>query len=180
MKPKITLIVAAAENDVIGLGGQLPWRISSDLRLFRRLTIGKPIIMGRKTFQSIGKPLDGRDNIIVTRDAQFATQGTIAVASLQAALDQGRTCAEARGVDEVMVIGGAEIFRNTIPLADRIYLTRVHGTPDGDTMLPPIDENEWREVSREPLPRTASDEFACTLIVLERERSGNRVAISPA
>ena len=168
MKPKITLIVAAAENDVIGRGGQLPWRISSDLRLFRRLTMGKPIIMGRKTFQSIGKPLDGRDNIVVTRDPQFAAQGTIVTASLQAALEQGRVSAQASGVDEVMVIGGAEIFRDTIPQADRIYLTRVHGSPEGDTFLPPIDQGEWQEVSREPLPRTEADEFACTLIVLER------------
>jgi dihydrofolate reductase len=170
LKPKITLIVAVAENDVIGRGGQLPWKIRSDLRLFRRLTMGKPVIMGRKTYQSIGKPLDGRDNIVVTRDRSYAAPGIIVTHSLADALQAGREIAAKASVEEIMVIGGAEIFREALPVADRIYLTRVHGTPDGETVLPPLAPGEWREVSREPLPRGDDDEFACTLVTLERTR----------
>ena len=170
MKPKITLIVAAAENDVIGRGGQLPWKIRSDLRLFRRLTMGKPVIMGRKTYQSIGKPLDGRDNIVITRDEAYAAPGTVVTHALADALDAGRDLAAKSGVDEIMVIGGAEIFREALPVSDRIYLTRVHGAPEGDTFLPPLPPCDWREIAREPLPRGEADEFACTLVTLERTR----------
>lgn len=146
----------------------MPWRIPSDLRLFRRLTMGKPVIMGRKTFESIGKPLDGRDNIVVTRDPAFRAEGVIVKPSLEAAVEEARALAAARGVQEVMVIGGAEVFRELLPQAQRIYLTRVHGTPEGDTFLPPIPPDQWREVSREPLPRGDMDEYPCTLLVLER------------
>lgn len=170
-EPVLALVVAAAENRVIGRGGHLPWRIPSDLRLFRRLTMGKPVIMGRKTFESIGKPLDGRDNIVVTRDFAFSAAGVIAKSTLEAAVEEGRTLAAVRGVDEVMVIGGAEIFRELLPQAQRIYLTRVHGTPEGDTFLPTIPPDEWHEVSREPLPRGDMDEYPCSLVVLEHGSS---------
>lgn len=167
-KPAIALVVAAAENGVIGRDGRLPWRIPSDLRLFRRLTMGKPVIMGRKTFESIGKALDGRDNIVVTRDSTFRAEGVIAKPTPEAAVEEARALAQSRGVDEIMVIGGAEVFRELLPQAQRIYLTRVHGTPGGDTFLPSISMNEWHELSREPLPRGDMDEFPCTLVVLER------------
>ncbi|MCL4766928.1 MAG: dihydrofolate reductase [Hyphomicrobiaceae bacterium] len=169
-EPILVLVVAAAENGVIGRGGRLPWRIPSDLRLFRRLTMGKPVIMGRRTFESIGKPLDGRDNIVMTRDPAFRAAGVIVEPSLAAAIAQARRLADARGVEEIMVIGGAEVFREALPQAERIYLTRVHGAPVGDTFLPPIPADEWREVSREPLPRGHADEHTCTLVVLERAR----------
>jgi dihydrofolate reductase len=164
----ITLVVAAADNGVIGRGGRLPWRIPSDLKTFRRLTLGKPIIMGRKTYQSIGRPLDRRDNIVVTRDPAFRAPQVTVATSLGAAVDKARALAVAKGVDEIMVIGGAEIFCQALPLADRIYLTRVHAAPEGDAQFPSLAPGEWREVSREPLPRDARDEHACTLLILQR------------
>jgi dihydrofolate reductase len=169
---RIAFVVAAAETGVIGRGGRLPWRIPSDLKAFRRLTFGKPVIMGRKTYQSIGKPLDQRDNIVVTRDRAFRPEGIIVAPSLEAALDQARALAAAKSIGEIMVIGGAELYRQALPLADRIYLTRVHAEPDGDALFPPLSPAEWREVSREPLPRDAADEYACTFIILERLARG--------
>ena len=165
----LSLIVAVAENGVIGKGGGLPWRLSSDLKTFRRLTMGKPIVMGRRTFQSIGKPLDGRDNIVVTRDPHFEVQGVSAVATIDEALTLARILATTRGADEVMVIGGADIYETLLPRADRIYLTRVHASPQGDRHFPPLDPSEWTEVSREALPKGDRDQYAATLIVLERK-----------
>jgi len=173
-EPVVALVVAAAENDVIGRGGRLPWRIPSDLRLFRRITMGKPVIMGRRTFSSIGKPLDGRDNIVLSRDPAFSAEGIIVRPTLASAIAAAREIAAAKGVDEIMVIGGSEVFREALPYAERIYLTRVHGTPEGDVHLPPIPQDQWREASREALPKADSDEFACTLIVLERKRELRR------
>ena len=167
----VCFVVAVAENGVIGREGALPWRQSTDLKLFRRLTLGKPVIMGRKTFESIGKALDGRDNIVVSRDPSLRGEGIVVAASPAAALVLGRDLAAARNANEIAVIGGAEIFRALLPQADRIYLTRVHAAPDGDTYLPPLDTAEWRETSRETLARTARDEHDATLIVLERVRS---------
>jgi len=167
---QLNLVVAVAENGVIGRAGRLPWRLSSDLKSFRRLTMGKPVIMGRKTFQSIGKPLDGRDNIVLTRDPQFRPPGVLVAATIEEAAELARGLAGRRGVADVMVIGGADIFRLALPLATRIYLTRVHARPEGDTVFPEPDPAEWREVSRDPLPQGARDEHPATLIVLERTK----------
>ncbi len=161
----ISLIVAAAENDVIGREGRMPWRIPSDLKTFRRLTLGKPVIMGRKTFQSLGKPLDGRFNIVVTRDPLFKAEGAAVVRSLEAAIDLAKSQTVTA---EIMVIGGAEIYRAALPLADRIYLTRVHAQPDGDTTFAVPDDSGWRVVSSTPLPRADNDEFSCTILVFAR------------
>lgn len=165
----ISLIVAVAENGVIGRAGRLPWRMPSDLKTFRRLTMGKPIVMGRKTFQSIGKALDGRDNIVVTRDPTFEAPGVSAVDGLAGALTLARGLARTRGVDEVMIIGGAEIFAASMPVADRIYWTEIHGRPDGDVMFERPPSGDWREVSREDIPRGEKDEFAATLTILKRQ-----------
>jgi dihydrofolate reductase len=165
----ITLVVAVAENGVIGRGGGLPWRLSSDLKAFRRLTMGKPLIMGRRTFQSLKKPLDGRDNIVVSRDEGFRPDGAIVVPSFPEALAQAERCARNRGVNEVMVIGGADIFAASFPLAGRIYKTEVHGRPEGDTLMPNVDWTRWREVSREALPRGECDDFGATLVLLEKK-----------
>ena len=165
---KISLIVAVAENGVIGRNGALPWHVPSDLKTFRRVTMGRPVIMGRKTYASIGKPLPGRDNIVVTRDAGFSAAGTHRAASIDEALDIARRKAAERGVDEIMVIGGAEIFALSLPLADRIYLTRIHAHPDGDVTLPEPDRNIWREVSRTPIAPDPRDDAAATLLILER------------
>lgn len=167
----VSLIVAVAENGVIGRDGKLPWHLSSDLKTFRRLTMGKPIIMGRRTYDSIGKPLDGRDNIVVTRDPFFEVPGVSACGSIGDALTLARVLAKTGGADEIMVIGGADIFAGTMPIAERIYFTRVHASPEGDRHFPTPDKNEWREVSREPLPEGPRDEFASTLIVYERAKT---------
>lgn len=164
----VSLIAGVAENGVIGAGGTLPWRMPSDLKTFRRLTMGKPIIMGRKTFASLKKPLDGRTNIVVTRDSLFEAEGITAVNSFADALVVARVVARTSGADEIMVIGGAEIFLTALPHASRIYLTRIHGSPEGDVFLPPLPPEEWREVSAEPLPKGERDEFSAALHILER------------
>lgn len=167
----LAFVVAVARNGVIGRDGDLPWRIPSDLKLFRRLTMGKPVVMGRRTWSTLQKrPLDGRDNIVVTRDRSFTAPGAIVVHTPQDAVAAGRRCAEARGADEVAVIGGAEIYRALLDLADRIYLTEVDATPAGDVVFPALDPAHWREVSREALPRGERDEHGALLRVLDRVR----------
>ena len=139
----ITLIVAVADNGVIGRENALPWHLPEDLKRFKRLTMGKPIVMGRKTFESIGKPLPGRQNIVVTRDTNYRREGATVVHDADAALRAAGQAAE------VMVIGGAELFRALVPRAGRIHLTRVHGNIPGDVMWPALDEREWHVVERE-------------------------------
>jgi dihydrofolate reductase len=165
----ISLIVAVAKNNVIGANGRLPWRLSSDLKTFRRLTMGKPIVMGRKTFASLGKPLDGRDNIVVTRNPYFASEGVSAFNSLSEALVLARALARTNGSDEVMIIGGAEMYKTALPLAHRIYWTSVNAEPEGDVVFPALAREEWTEVSSEVLPRGPRDDHAATLVILERK-----------
>jgi dihydrofolate reductase len=167
--PLVSLIVAVSENGVIGRAGALPWRLSSDLKTFRRLTMEKPIIMGRKTFQSIGKPLDGRDNIVVTRDPAFEPEGVSTCETVADALTLARILAKTRGADEIMVIGGAEVYAAAFPVADRIYMTRVHADVEGDRHFAPLDAAEWREASREDLPKGPRDDHAATLFVYDRQ-----------
>ena len=164
----ISIIVAAAENGVIGNAGTLPWRMPSDLKRFRALTMGKPVVMGRKTFQSLPKALDGRDNIVVTRDAGFRSDGAETAHDLVSALALARRHAEHRGIDEIMVIGGGELYAATLPLATRVYLTLVHSTIAGDTTFPVLDPDRWRLASREALPRGPKDDHDSTLMVYER------------
>lgn len=166
--PRIAIVVAAAENGVIGRDGRMPWRLSSDMKYFRRLTMGKPLIMGRKTFASLTKALDGRDNIVVTRNAEFAADDAIVTHSLEEALQLARKCVELRGTDEIMIVGGAEIYREALGLADRIYLTRVHATPDGDTTFPLTDFSGWCEVEREAGERAEKDDFSFTFLTFDR------------
>ncbi len=139
----ITLIVAVADSGVIGRDNGLPWHLPEDLKRFKRLTMDKPIVMGRKTFESIGKPLPGRHNIVLTRDANYRREGVTVAYGVDAAL------AAAGDVDEVMVIGGAELFRLFLPRAGRVHLTRVHGEVKGDVTWPPLDERLWQVVHRE-------------------------------
>jgi dihydrofolate reductase len=130
--------------------------------------MGKPVIMGRKTFQSLGKPLPGRDNIVVTRDAAFCVDGAVTVRNLDEALAVARRLAAERGLSEIMVIGGAEIYAQALARAARIYLSRVHASPQGDAYFPPLDAAAWRLVDSEPIPTGAADEHAVTLMVYER------------
>jgi dihydrofolate reductase len=165
---RLSLIVAVAENGVIGANGQLPWKLSSDLKTFRRLTMGKPIIMGRKTFQSLRKPLDGRDNIVLTRDPTFEVEGVTTVDSFADAVTLARTLALTRGADEIMVIGGADVFRAALPKAERIYWTVVHAKPEGDVQFPYIDLSSWVETESSELPPSEKDNVTATLKVFDR------------
>ena len=165
---KLSLIVAVAENGVIGKDNDLPWKISSDLKYFKKTTMGKPIIMGRKTFQSIGRPLPGRTNIVITRDKSFAPEGVITAFSLDMALEVGMNMALVKGVDEVMVIGGAQIYGLCLPEADRLYLTRVHGDVVGDTSFPDLNPGDWIEASCERFAAGDKDSHDYSLIVLDR------------
>ena len=167
-RPRIVIVVAAARNGTIGRAGALPWRMPSDLALFRRRTLGRPVIMGRKTFQSIGRPLDGRDNIVISRDPAFQPQGALAVASLEAALAAGAAAALVRGADEIMVLGGVEVFRQSMRIADCIQLTRIDADVEGDAAFEPPDPTLWRLVRREALPPHPRDQFAGELLTYER------------
>lgn len=158
----ISIIVAADENGVIGRGNQLPWRLSADMKHFRELTMGKPVVMGRKTHESIGKPLPGRHNIVITRTAGLVIEGCTVVTSLDEAIDA------AGDVDEIMIIGGAEIYRESLGLANRIYLTRVHSAVEGDAHFPEIDYDEWVETSIESHAPDERNEYPYSFEVLER------------
>ncbi|MEC9152095.1 MAG: dihydrofolate reductase [Pseudomonadota bacterium] len=148
MTPTLCLICAMARNRVIGRNGDLPWQLPADLRHFKSVTMGKPIIMGRKTFESIGRPLPGRKNIVVTRRANFVSDGVLISNNLTAAIALGKAIASEDNVDEIMVIGGGEIYAKALSDADRLYLTEVHADIDGDTFFPALDRGLWREKSR--------------------------------
>ena len=163
-RPQIVLIVAVADNGVIGADDGLPWRLKSDLKRFKALTMGRPIVMGRKTFLSLRRPLPGRTNIVVTRDSDFRSPGALVTTSLPDALAIARGDALRRSVAEVAVIGGAEIYAQCMNLADRLELTEVHSCPEGDTCFPAIDEARWEEVSRVPNPAGPDDSAAFTYV----------------
>ncbi|MGE3249801.1 MAG: dihydrofolate reductase [Hyphomonadaceae bacterium] len=166
----ITLVLARAKNNVIGRGGGLPWRIPSDLKTFRAATMGKPILMGRKTWESLPKkPLDGRPNLIVTHDAAFAASGAFVYADLSLALAAGQAMAAEKG-GEVCVIGGAALFAETLPRAERLILTEIDLEPEGDVFFPSFDERAWREISRVPHERGPKDDAAFVVRTLERIR----------
>jgi dihydrofolate reductase len=144
MTVAVAIIAAIAENGVIGSGNHIPWRLPSDFAHFKRMTMGKPLIMGRKTFESIGRPLPGRTNIVVTRQEGYQPPGVIVLSSLEAALDQAQAIAKADRANEVMIGGGAEIYRQALPIADRMYITQVMLEPAGDTFFPAIDFDQWK------------------------------------
>ena len=157
----VSLIAAVAANGVIGRDGDLPWRLSDDLRHFKAMTLGKPVIMGRKTWQSIGRPLPGRRNIVVSRDAAFTAQGVEIVASIDAAL------AAIAGAEEAMVIGGGAIYAQALARADRLYITDVHAEIEGDVHFPPFDRAAWRETARADRPASDGNP-AFSFVTLER------------
>ena len=165
---KMVLVAAIGDNLVIGREGQLPWRLRSDLQHFRKLTLNRPLIMGRKTHESIGKVLDGRTNIVLTRDLSLVSPGTVLATSLDAALSFARNDAIRRGVDEIMVIGGGDIFAATMPMADRLEITHVHVSPDGDAQFPTIDPEVWQEVTHEDRFAGPNDDANFTLATYVR------------
>ncbi|MBB4039326.1 dihydrofolate reductase [Microvirga flocculans] len=166
----LILVVAVAENGVIGRDNQLLWRLKTDLGRFRRLTMGKPMIMGRKTFQSIGKPLPGRETIVLTRDPGFAAEGVHVARSWEEALAKGEELAARMGADAVAVVGGAEIYALAMPHVEALFLTEVRAAPEGDAVFPAIDRSQFREMRREDHPRGPDDEHPFTFIDLERRR----------
>lgn len=167
----IALVVAMARDGVIGDKGMLPWRISDDLKWFKKTTLGKPVIMGRKTFDSIGKPLPGRDNIVVTRSKQWSADGVIRARSVAEALSTAKERAAGAGVDEVCVIGGGEIFAETLPAASRIYLTVVEADVAGDVKFPQFDRGDWAETPTGGCDKGPRNDFACRFFVLDRRQA---------
>ena len=159
---KVSMIVAASANNVIGADGGLPWRLSEDLRRFKEITMGKPMIMGRLTYETIGKALPGRRSIVLTRQADYQPAGVDVASTPEAALQL------AGDVDEVMIIGGAKVYEKFLPMSERIYLTRVHAEVEGDTFFPEIREDEWRIVSSQPLPPNDERPFSISFQTLER------------
>ncbi|MHB8528129.1 MAG: dihydrofolate reductase [Caulobacteraceae bacterium] len=161
--------VARGRNGVIGRAGALPWRLKSDLAIFRRLTLGKPVIMGRRTWESLTRrPLPGRTNIVLSRDRSFEATGALVCESLSEAVEIGREQARDDGAEEICVIGGAALFDAALPRARRIYLTEVDASPTGDVFLPPFDETAWIEVGREAHGAGPLDDHDFVLRILER------------
>ncbi len=162
------MIAAASDNDVIGTGNTLPWSLPDELQRFRQTTAGKPVIMGRKTHESIGRALPGRVNIVVSRDAGRQFDGCIAVPSLRDGID----AAKATEAPEAFIIGGGQIYQEAMPLVDRLYLTRVHAIMEGDTFFPTVSTDAWREVSHEDHAADDRHPFAFTYHVYERRQEG--------
>lgn len=181
LEPKISIIVAASQNGVIGRDGDMPWRLSTDLKRFKALTIGHPIIMGRKTFDSIGKPLPGRLNIVITRDMEWAFDGAMRVSSLQAAIDLAMAHLEsihsqtedpdADLPEQIFITGGGEIYRQSMGIADALFVTHVLAEIDGDTHFPEIDPAIWVETHREEVPVGEKDNFATRFVRYQRREA---------
>jgi dihydrofolate reductase len=164
----IIFVAAVSKNGVIGRDNKLPWRLKSDMQHFRALTIGKPVIMGRKTYLTIGKPLVGRTTIVVSRDAEFAAPGVLAAPSLDAAFAAARGDALRRGADAIAVIGGADIYAQAMPQATRLAVTEVHKEVEGETRFPAIDRAIWQETVREEHEPQADDEAPFAFVNYER------------
>ena len=165
MKPaSLTIVAAVAKNGVIGADNRLLWRLKSDMKHFRALTMGKPLIMGRKTFESIGKPLPGRHTIVITRDPALVIEGATIVHSLDAAIEAGRRIAAEQGVEDVIIGGGGEIYAAAMPLADRLEITAVALEPEGDAYFPAVDTTLWREEKRVSFTKSSDDEAAFDFI----------------
>jgi len=167
---KIAMIAAAAENGVIGKDNDLPWRIKSDWQYFVRMTKHKPVIMGRKTFESLKAPLKDRTNIVITRDASYSRPGIIVATTLEKAFDIARKIAAETAQDEIMVAGGAEIYKLALPLADRLYLTEIHLKPEGDTKFPAFDRKEWVETKSEFHEAKPGETADYTIRVFDRKK----------
>jgi dihydrofolate reductase len=155
---KIVLVAAIGRNNVIGRKGQLPWRLKSDLKHFRALTTNRPVVMGRKTFESLGKPLPDRTNIVLTRNLGLIVPGGALANSIDAAMGFARQDAVRRGVDEIMIIGGGDVFERMLPKADRLEITHVNASPEGDAFFPRLEPSDWREVKRVSFPAGPDDD----------------------
>jgi dihydrofolate reductase len=162
------MIAAVAANGVIGQAGGIPWSVRSDMAFFKRTTMGKPLVMGRKQFETVGRPLPGRTNIVVTRNPGYAAEGVVVEPTLEAGLARGRMIAAADGVEEVMVIGGGEIYAQAMAFADRLYISHLPLAPEGDTWFPPIDPSVWVVVDEPEVVPSPADETSYHIGVYER------------
>lgn len=169
-RPLLDIVVAMAENGVIGRDGGMPWHLSTDLKYFKALTLGRPMVMGRKTFEAIGKPLPGRETFVVTRDPAFAPDGVTVVGDLDLALEAAAASAAAKGVSSFVVAGGGALYAATIGRADRLYVTRIAASPEGDTRFPPIDPAIWLLEATEPMVRGERDSADATFETWVRRR----------
>jgi dihydrofolate reductase len=167
---EVVLIVAVAENGVIGAGGSIPWRLKSDMQRFKALTMGKPVVMGRKTFVSLRRPLPGRTNILITRDANFRADGAVVTTSFDAARAVATGDALRRFATEIAVIGGAEIYAQWMACADRLEITEVHARPEGDTYFAAIDTANWEEVARQRNPAGPDDSADYSYVTYRRRK----------
>lgn len=167
---KLSMIVAAAQNRVIGRDNALPWYLPNDLKYFKQTTLGKPIIMGRKTYESIGRPLPGRTNIVITRQADYQPEGVKVVHSVEEARDLAASVCLIDGQSEAMIMGGAEIYTLALPHADRLYLTEVHADVEGDAYFPEYDKSDWQEVSREDFSAEGSNPYNYSFVVYDKKR----------
>ena len=165
---KLALIVAVAQNRVIGRDNKLPWYLPNDLKYFKQTTLGKPVIMGRKTYESIGKPLPGRTNIVITRQTDYQPEGVKVVSSVEDAIKVAESVCLIDGQEEAMVMGGAEIYGLTLPHCERLYLTEVHAEVEGDAWFPEYDKREWAEVTREDFKAEGPNPFDYSFVVYER------------
>ena len=167
---EIVLVAAVADNGVIGADNAIPWRQKSDMQRFKAITMNKPMVMGRKTFASLKRPLPGRTHIVVTRDSAFSHPGAVTAPSFESALALARADALQRGVDDIAVIGGVEIFAHFLALADRLEITEVHATPKGDTYFPAIDKGAWEEVARVRHEAGPDDDAAFSYVTYRRRK----------
>lgn len=167
-KPKLAAIVACAENRVIGKNNQLPWHLPEDLKHFKNTTMGKPMIMGRLTFESLGKPLPGRPHIVITRQTHWSYSGVQSANSLEQAVELGVQQARALAVNEVMIVGGADIYRQALPLLDLLYITEVHAKVDGDAFFPELNPALWEEISRDGPHGGDKSGFAWSFVIFRK------------
>lgn len=171
MNVRIAMIAGVAENGVIGNDQTIPWRIPSDFAWFKRTTMGKPMVMGRKQFETVGKPLPGRTNIVITRQQGYQPEGVVVAHSIEEALERARAIAELDGVDEIMIIGGGELYAQLMDRADRLYITHIALEPAGDVRFPAISPDEWRVIDEPMVEASPKDDATYRVKVYER-RSG--------
>jgi dihydrofolate reductase len=166
----VALIVARTRNGVIGRNNSMPWHLPEDLRYFKRITMGKPVIMGRNTWESLGKPLPGRDNIVVTRNTNYHAEGALVVGSVETAVQRAKQLATEKNCEEIMVIGGAQIYRAALPLVQRAYITEIDADINGDAFFPALEGN-WQETARESHAPCEKNTYPYSFTVLERNAS---------
>ena len=169
MSIRLSMMVAKASNDVIGRDNKLPWYLPNDLKYFKQVTFGKPVIMGRKTWESLKGPLPGRTNIVITRQADYVAEGAKVVTTLEEAVAMAENVAFIDGQEEAVIMGGAEIYKLALPAADRLYLTEVHAQVDGDTFFPEYDKSEWNEIGREDFAAEGPNPYDYSFVVYERK-----------